>query len=353
MKRMKWIPFACFLFLIGTGFAGFVPVPVYSGESTVNASPHSSSVPLPESAGAWLRPATSQHWDASNLFEYIDGAGELYIGYRFQGVDVYFYTAPGRDDILVELYAMKIPDDAFGLLSTDWGGDPVDLWGQAVTEARAARVPPQRALYGAGLLRFCAQNLYVRIMAYAETPESKEAVLSLGRAIASGRDNPPPPAWIKRLPLRLAESWRLVPERVCFFRSHLVLNSAYFLSQKNILNLDHSCDAVFAPYESTETPGGPGRIQALLIRYQKPDAAQKGFRRFFEAYLPEHAAEQPGNLSDEFQGVYNIEDGWLGCALRRNRVAILFECPDQQTAQSILQQVSVEIQREENSDDNL
>ncbi|MFB3786281.1 MAG: DUF6599 family protein [bacterium] len=307
---------------------------------------------MPETAGPWKRPETSQHWDATNLFEYIDGAGELYLGYLFQGLDVYFYTAPGRDDILVELYVMKTPDDAFGLLSTDWGGDPVNLWSQPMKEEADGRVPPQRALYGAGLLRFCVGNLYARVMAYTETPEAKEAVLALGRSIASGRDNPPPPAWINRLPLRLADAWRLVPSRVCFFRSHLILNSAYFLSQQNILNLNHACEAVFALYESPVSPNDSRRIKALLIRYPDSESARKALRRFMEAYLPEHAAEQPGNLSDEFQCVYNIEDGWLAGAVRHNRAAILFECPDQQTAQSMLQHVSGEIQREEDNDDN-
>ena len=348
---MQWIAITCLLFLSEPGWTGFALIPAFPGESTVKKSCNASPAQLPQTAGPWTRPAASQHWEAATIFEYINGAGEMYLAYRFAGLDVYLYTAPGRDDILVEIYEMKSPDDAFGLLSSDWGGDPVDLGNQPAQDSSGGRVPPHRALYGAGLLRFCARNLYGRILAYTETPESKEAVLSLGRAIAAGQENPPPPLWINRLPLRLTESWRLKPNRVCFFRSHLILNSVYFLSQKNILNLDQACEAVFAEYECNETSATLPPVKALLIRYPGADRARQAFQRFFEAYLPEYAANRPGDLSAGFQDVYNIEDGWVGCAWHQNHAAILFECPDQQTAQSMLQQVSGEIQRVEDSHD--
>jgi hypothetical protein len=57
----------------------------------------------------------------------MNGAGELYIGYRFRHLDVYEYTSGSEENILVELYYMETPDDAFGLLSLDWGGESVTL----------------------------------------------------------------------------------------------------------------------------------------------------------------------------------------------------------------------------------
>jgi hypothetical protein len=80
----------------------------------------------------------------------MDGAGELYLGYRFQHLDVYEYTSPAQGEILVELYSMESPDDAYGLLSGDWGGEAADLKASGYDAAQSG-VP--RALYGAGLLR--------------------------------------------------------------------------------------------------------------------------------------------------------------------------------------------------------
>ena len=55
---------------------------------------------------------------------------------------------------------MKTPDDAFGLLSNDWGGEvpPFDRARPRATQA--ASVPDDRALYGGGLLRMWVPALH-------------------------------------------------------------------------------------------------------------------------------------------------------------------------------------------------
>ena len=68
---------------------------------------------LPRTAGVWTRPASPRRVDETSIFSCMDGGGELYLGYRFDHLDVYEYTAPARDPILVELYWMATSDDAF------------------------------------------------------------------------------------------------------------------------------------------------------------------------------------------------------------------------------------------------
>ena len=198
----------------------------------------------------------------------MDGAGELYIGYRFKHLDVYEYASPGEERIQVELYWMESPDDAFGLLSGDWDGDPVNL-GQPQTPCGAGPWPGNRALYGEGLLRIWSNNLYARIMAFQETAASQAAVMSLGRIIMTGRDNPAPPHLLTALPSAGDASFKLRPDRACFFRSYLVLNTVYFLSTSNILDLGLSVEAVTAPYSSSGD-GERRSVQLILLRY--PDA---------------------------------------------------------------------------------
>jgi hypothetical protein len=79
---------------------------------------------LPRTLGAWTRSDSAEIIDESNIFDYMNGAGELYLAYRFDHLDVYEYTSEQQDDILVEVYVMHTSDDAFGLLSLDWGGEP-------------------------------------------------------------------------------------------------------------------------------------------------------------------------------------------------------------------------------------
>jgi len=293
---------------------------------------------VPKTVGLWTRPDSPQFVNAKNIFDYMDGAGELYLGYRFDHLEAYEYEASNQKGILVELYFMKTKDDAFGLLSLDWGGEPVDLSQslQAKTAPKNSSWP--RALYGEGLLRLWSDTIYARIMAYQETPESKEAILSLGRSIVKDRENPPRPDLLKNLPNTFRPDWMLRKDRASYFRSHLVLSSLYYLGQENMLDLDHSSEAVTSPYERKDSKEKK-RIQFLLVRYPDHEHARQALAHFHRAYLPEHPNPlQPGS-SEEMVKVFPIEDGWLGYKFQDNTIAFIFECPDQETARTIINQI--------------
>ncbi len=277
-------------------------------------------VSLPPTVGAWTRASAVRRIEPATIFEYMDGAGELYLAYRFDHLDVVEYTSSDRGTILVELYWMRSSDDAYGLLSGDWGGERVRL-----SETAA---PDARALYGAGLLRLWADTLYARVLAEREDADSKGAVLELGRRIAAGRSLPAPPRLAALVPPAIGERFAVRGDSICFLRSHLVLNSAYFLSQQNILNLDRTVEAVTARYDRSDPDGTRRRARLLLVRYPDAAAARAALGRFREAYLPETLAGPKGAAS----AVVRIEDGWTGYALAGPCLAVVFEAPDRETA---------------------
>jgi hypothetical protein len=297
-------------------------------------------VHLPKTLEVWTRPDSAQIVDSSNIFDYMNGAGELYLAYRFDHLEVYEYTADQQDDILVEVYVMNTSNDAFGLLSLDWEGEPVTFSSSPTRHTNSTIASPARALYGGGLLRMCADTIYARVMAYQETPESREAVLALGQAIAANRKPPAEPGLLKILPQTIGSDWTLRNDRIGYFRSHLVLNSLYYLSHQNILDLDHSTEAVTAPYENVTDPSQ--RIQILCVKYATPGQTQQTLDHFHDAYLPEHPKGfDAGGVTTKHSNVFNIEDGWLGYTLDETGLAIVFECPDRETAQMIIEQISV------------
>jgi hypothetical protein len=126
-------------------------------------------VDLPKQAGLWTRSDAPRRITADTIFDYMDGGGELYLGYRFDHLDVYEYKADdaSRGTVLVELYWMQTSDDAFGLLSTDWTGQAVTLGPPPGPTAHTGMntVPPHHGLYGAGLLRLWSGNLFARVLA--------------------------------------------------------------------------------------------------------------------------------------------------------------------------------------------
>jgi hypothetical protein len=204
---------------------------------------------LPKTVGVWNRPDSPRVINSKNIFKYMNGAGELYLGYRFRHLEVLDYTSGNQDNILVELYFMETSDDAFGLLSLDWGGEPVSFDGFPANSPNQSITSWTRALYGAGLLRIGSDNLYARVMAFRETPASRQAVFTLGKAITANRKTPPEPELLKFLAPHVGSAWKLRRDRLSFFRSYLALNSIYYLSHENILDLDLSTEAVIASYE--------------------------------------------------------------------------------------------------------
>lgn len=293
---------------------------------------------LPKTIGVWTRSDSLRVINSENIFEYMDGAGELYLAYRFDRLEVYEYKADDEKNILVELYYMETSDDAFGLLSLDWGGEHVSFIDSPKNTLNRSLTSSTRALYGAGLLRIWSDNLYSRVMAFRETPASKQAVLTLGKTIAANRKSPPEPELLKILPLEIGVDWKLSKDRIGYFRSHLVLNSLYYLSHENILNLDLSAEAVAAPYVSMDGKDRK-RVQFLFVRYPDSGQAQQALDHFHKAYLPEHEKDYVSGSVTKSQSYFKIEDGWLGYKVHGPCIALVFECPDENSARMIIKQI--------------
>ena len=307
----------------------------------INAEMTKNAVNLPKTIGIWTRTDSARIIDSSSIFEYMNGAGELYLAYGFDHLEVYEYRAEQQENILVEVYVMNTSDDAFGLLSLDWGGDPATLHSKSTLQSKPTVAPPHRALYGMGLLRIWADTIYARVMAYHESAASKEAVLSLGKIISVNRKIPGEPELLKILPNAIESDWKLRKDRIGFFRSHLVLNSLYYLSHDNILNLDHATEAVTAPYEKTSSDGTSTRVQVLFVKYATPERAQRALDDFHSTYLEDQPKGfDPGNIKKQMNS-FKIEDGWLGYALDGADLAFVFECPNRETAETIIKHIQV------------
>lgn len=287
---------------------------------------------LPDKFENWTQSKTIKIINSNNIFQYMNGAGELYLSYDFDHLQVFEFTNPDQSSILVEIYLMNSPEDAFGLLSLDWGGEPRLSEALFPTTTTTLTAPSHRALYGAGLLRMAIDSLYVRILSNHDTPEAKKEILSMGQLIAENRKTCPEPELLQRLPLKLNPNYQLKRDRIGFFHSYLVLNMLYYISHQNILNLNLSTKAVFAPYESDKDSANKKRIQLLQIQYPDKEKASIALEQFHKIYLPEFPKILKSNS-------FKIEDGVMGYRLDENYLTILFELPDLKTANSILSQI--------------
>jgi hypothetical protein len=89
----------------------------------------------------WAQPGEVLIYDADNLWEYINGAAELFISYGVRNCHTTDLTS-GDLTVTVDLYDMGTPLNAFGVFEREASGEPVE-----VADAVAALVsPPYQAL---------------------------------------------------------------------------------------------------------------------------------------------------------------------------------------------------------------
>ena len=281
------------------------------------------AVTPPRTALGWSRGDSPRIVAPADVFSYMDGAGELYLAYGLVRLEVYEYTSPAEPPIALEVYTLRSADDAYGLLSLDWDGEAV-----ALDSAWPAGAP--RALYGSGLLRAWSDDVYVRVMATNETPAARAAVLEIGRALVAGRASAPPPGIVSAMPATLGPGHVLRADRTAFLRSHLVLNSIYFLGTGNLLDLGPETEAVAASYERSGTGGG---LRVLVVRYPSETAAREALAHFGRSYLH-------GVVSSEETTTEHVEDGWLGCRRHGRRLALVFEADTRATAAALVEDLS-------------
>jgi len=296
------------------------------------------SIVPPARVDAWSRPESPQVVAPADIFRYMDGAGELYLAYRLVRLEAWEYTAEKEDPILLELYRLESSDDAYGLLSATGAAS---RW-RSTPRGRRHRPRPLRRRAPA---RLVGRSLSAR------PGHDGDGGLACGGdrdgARRRGRSpSPPPPALATELPETVAGSYRLRTDGVTFLRSHLVLNSIYFLGTANLLRLSPTTQAAAARYAR---PGGAGTegLRLFVVRYPTEDAAREALVQFREGYLHRPAtAGASGGSADERPGVAaedaviaRVEDGWMGCRIDGRRLVLAFEAPDAATVKAVLDQV--------------
>jgi len=261
---------------------------------------------LPETIAGWKKADPPDFYTPANLSTYIDGGAELYISYDFRNALSVKYTDAARNEIAVDIFEMGSAPDAFGVFAHS--RETIDdRFGQGCE-------------YAAGLLTFWKDRYYVSILAYPETAEKRDVVFKLGRAIAGEieSDGPLPPI------ISLLPAENLLPETVRYFHHYIWLNSFYFVSNENVLNIGNDTPAALGKYQRNGAA-----FFLLLVRY--PDAARaEAADRQFRQKLLEGAEE----------GMRPTKEGrWTGLERRGDLICIVFNAPDAQTVRAVFARI--------------
>ena len=136
---------------------------------------------FPEVEG-WTQPGEVLIYDADNLWEYINGAAELFVSYGVRSCHATDLTS-GDLTVTVDLYDMGTRLNAFGVFEREASGETVD-----VADAVAALVsPPYQALLLKG-------STYAKVNVFEGelTMEEGQELLKALAAGLPGESSPPP-----------------------------------------------------------------------------------------------------------------------------------------------------------------
>lgn len=260
---------------------------------------------VPNEIHGWIKQPKDEIYNPKTIFDYIDGAGEIYRSYNFRKLFVRHFTKVHQPNITVELFDMGSPEDAFGVFTHSCELGKEDDIGQD-------------SEYQEGLLCFWQGNFFVCVYAEQETSSSKNAVLELGRTIATsiktiGRK----PKLLEYIPKK-----DLIKKDIRYFHNHTSLNHHYYVCDQNILNLNENTEVIFAKYKN--------KSYLLCIRYPNKKQAKYGFEKFITNYLPELKQID----------IVQLENGnWSSAKVYNEFVVVVFDAPNKEYVKSLLKTV--------------
>jgi hypothetical protein len=230
----------------------------------------------PAAAEGWKWDGKEEIYGSRAIFDYMDGAGEVYLAYNFKNLMVRQFERTGYPHIIAELYDMGSSNDAYGIFSLERQDEDAGIG--------------QGSEFGGGLLRFWKGKFFVSVYADGEGPEVGQTILSLGRAIADSiQVTGQAPKLIGALP---DGEMGFVEKSIRYLHSPVLLNQRFFIATRNILNLNPKTEVILSQYLRSGK-----KIHLLLVRYPDGKEAEAALQSFKRAYMPE--VSENGRLQTE------------------------------------------------------
>lgn len=297
-KRIDTKIWACLVIMVWV----FTAAEIVEGEQKGKMNP---DISLPAEAAGWTWNGKEMKYNSETLFEYIDGAAELYLAYGFQGLRVRKFEKSNQPPITVELHEMASSEDAYGLFSFERQDEAVGIG--------------QGSEFGGGLLRFWKGKYFVSIYADGGGVEAESAILTMGRAAADLiRGTGPKPELVDLIP---GKDRGLVDKSVRYLKSHILLNHRFFIAHENILNLSRGTEAVLAQYTQEKQ-----KPHLLLVRYPSMKEATDAYQSFMGAYLPDAGGKDLLRTEDQ---------KWTMARQRGEVVIVVFGAPTSADAEAL------------------
>jgi hypothetical protein len=213
---------------------------------------------FPEVPG-WTCTPDSTVYTASNLWDLIDGAADLFLEYRFEDLHLARYVGPGGVEVRVEIYRHGTANDAFGMYAAERS-----------TEYAFITVGTQ-GYRAEGIVNLLCGEYYVKLSTMDTVRSAQGALMEIGKQVVVHLRRPCEwPEELRRLPV-----------------SRRIANSETFV-RRGALGHAFLVNAFSAGYE------GGGRC--FLIRSTNEAEADSLVRRYRAAVSDSVASRPDGTL---------------------------------------------------------
>ena len=154
------------------GLALFSNAPVLEGKT----------VDFPEVSG-WKKDGKTQVFSPRTLYEYINGAADLYLAYEFQDLQVAEYKGEKKAGVTVEVYRHKDPTLAFGIYSQE-----------RLANAKFLDIGAQ-GYHEPNVLNFLTGPYYVKINGFNTGEDDEKVLMPFAKKVEKilGKKTPLPP----------------------------------------------------------------------------------------------------------------------------------------------------------------
>ena len=285
------------------------------------ATTHNPGAILPPEVNGWRAAGPDGVYDDETLFDYINGAAEIYRSFGVRTVVARQYEKHGAPDLVVDLYDMGSSRGAYGAYHHD-----IRAGDQAGIGHESDHYP--------GALTFWKGRFFVSIVAFDVTDEADRAMLVLGRTLA---DAIPKKAARPTL-VGLLPTDGLLPSQIHYFQDHILLNVHHFIAEDNVLDLGPDIEGVLgryrAPGSTEEGAGAPYTV--VVIKYPSGTRARRALTAFAGSYLPD---ADPDGFAQSKKGL------WVGVRTSGRYLIGVFDAPSKDIAAQAINAV-VRLQRE-------
>jgi hypothetical protein len=260
---------------------------------------------FPDQVDGWRAAGEPQVFDPETIFSYIDGHAEVYLAYGMRSCESMRYVGrEGEGDIVVDVFELASPDDAFGVFT-------VDLDGEVVPVGHDGR-------YRYGWLSFWKGPFFVSVYAEEEAEAARNAVFELGHAVAVSIDEDADrPDLVGTLPTA-----GLDRGSIRFLRSEQILRTHLYLGEGSVAGLTPETSAILAKFSRDQWTA-----YLLVVDFPDTAAADRGLSVFSGRFLDDEGDREV---------VQDSVDRWYGARREGSRVALVIGAGTEDLALSLL-----------------